>query len=117
MRRIIGSLYLSDDQRGGQILEENPKAQRPSDLDVVWLNGYGWPPTKVARCSLATWSARRPYWTWMKAGCNDAEIPPAQLLRDLAENGGKLTGNRHRRAEGMSYQIIHIRKEGSHSLL
>ncbi|WP_288959640.1 3-hydroxyacyl-CoA dehydrogenase, partial [uncultured Sulfitobacter sp.] len=28
-----------------KILEEN-KAQRPSDIDVVWLNGYGWPADK-----------------------------------------------------------------------
>jgi 3-hydroxyacyl-CoA dehydrogenase len=27
------------------ILEEN-KAQRPTDIDVVWLNGYGWPLDK-----------------------------------------------------------------------
>ena len=28
-----------------KILEEN-KAQRPSDIDIVWLNGYGWPADK-----------------------------------------------------------------------
>jgi 3-hydroxyacyl-CoA dehydrogenase len=27
---------------GAKILEEG-KAQRPSDIDVVWVNGYGWP--------------------------------------------------------------------------
>ena len=27
------------------ILEEN-KTQRPSDIDVVWINGYGWPLDK-----------------------------------------------------------------------
>jgi 3-hydroxyacyl-CoA dehydrogenase len=27
---------------GARILEEG-KAQRASDIDIVWLNGYGWP--------------------------------------------------------------------------
>ncbi|MEJ0043797.1 MAG: 3-hydroxyacyl-CoA dehydrogenase family protein [Rhizomicrobium sp.] len=27
---------------GAKILEEK-KAIRPSDIDVVWVNGYGWP--------------------------------------------------------------------------
>jgi 3-hydroxyacyl-CoA dehydrogenase len=27
---------------GAKILEEG-KAQRASDIDVVWINGYGWP--------------------------------------------------------------------------
>jgi 3-hydroxyacyl-CoA dehydrogenase len=30
---------------GAKILEEG-KAQRSSDIDVVWLNGYGWPADK-----------------------------------------------------------------------
>ena len=28
---------------GAKILEEG-MAQRASDIDVVWMNGYGWPP-------------------------------------------------------------------------
>jgi 3-hydroxyacyl-CoA dehydrogenase len=28
---------------GAKILEEG-KAIRPSDIDIVWINGYGWPP-------------------------------------------------------------------------
>ena len=28
-----------------KVLEEN-KAQRPSDIDVIWLFGYGWPKDK-----------------------------------------------------------------------
>jgi 3-hydroxyacyl-CoA dehydrogenase len=27
---------------GAKILEEG-KAQRASDVDIVWINGYGWP--------------------------------------------------------------------------
>ena len=27
---------------GAKILEEG-KAQRASDIDIVWINGYGWP--------------------------------------------------------------------------
>jgi len=40
------------------ILEEN-KAQRPSDIDVVWLNGYGWPLDKGARAVFVILSRSR----------------------------------------------------------
>ena len=71
------------------ILEEN-KAQRASDIDVIWSFGYGWPGDTGgpmfygdligAEKILATMRA-------LEAG-NDA-IKPAKTLTKLAERGGK----------------------------
>ena len=72
-----------------KILEEN-KAQRPSDIDVVWLNGYGWPADKGGpmfygdRVGAAAVLARME-----TLGAEDATFSPAQALRTLAETGGK----------------------------
>ncbi|MBT3142389.1 3-hydroxyacyl-CoA dehydrogenase [Falsiruegeria litorea] len=72
-----------------KILEEN-KAQRPSDIDVVWLNGYGWPADKGGpmfygdRVGAAAVLARME-----TLGAEDAAFSPAQALRTLAETGGK----------------------------
>ncbi|RBW60612.1 3-hydroxyacyl-CoA dehydrogenase [Phaeobacter gallaeciensis] len=72
-----------------KILEEN-KAQRPSDIDVVWLNGYGWPADKGGpmfygdRVGPAAVLARME-----TLGAEDAAFSPAQALRTLAETGGK----------------------------
>ncbi len=72
-----------------KILEEN-KAQRPSDIDVVWLNGYGWPADKGGpmfygdRVGAAAVLARME-----TLGAEDAAFSPAQALRALAETGGK----------------------------
>jgi 3-hydroxyacyl-CoA dehydrogenase len=38
----ISALRLSMINEGAKILEEG-KAQRASDIDIVWINGYGWP--------------------------------------------------------------------------
>ncbi len=35
---------------GAKILEEG-KAIRASDIDIVWINGYGWRSIAAARCS------------------------------------------------------------------
>jgi 3-hydroxyacyl-CoA dehydrogenase len=40
--RIIESLIYPMINEGLKILDEN-KAQRASDIDIVWLYGYGWP--------------------------------------------------------------------------
>ncbi len=72
-----------------KILEEH-KAQRPSDIDVVWLNGYGWPADKGGpmfygdRVGAAAVLARME-----TLGAEDAAFSPAQALRALAETGGK----------------------------
>mgnify|MGYP001082297507 FL=1 len=74
-----------------KILEEN-KAQRPSDIDVVWLNGYGWPADKGGPMFYGDMVGAQAVLDVMeKLGAQDPEFAPAELLRDLAANGGKFT--------------------------
>ena len=74
-----------------KILEEN-KAQRPSDIDVVWLNGYGWPADKGGPMFYGDMVGAQAVLDVMeRLGAEDPAFAPAQLLRDLAENGGKFT--------------------------
>ena len=37
------ALHLSDDQRRREDPRREGIAIRPSDIDIVWINGYGWP--------------------------------------------------------------------------
>ena len=74
-----------------KILEEN-KAQRPSDIDVVWLNGYGWPADKGGPMFYGDMVGAQAVLDVMeRLGAEDPAFAPAQLLRDLAENGEKFT--------------------------
>jgi 3-hydroxyacyl-CoA dehydrogenase len=74
-----------------KILEEN-KAQRPSDIDVVWLNGYGWPADKGGPMFYGDIVGAQAVLDVMeRLGAEDPAFAPAQLLRDLAKNGGKFT--------------------------
>ena len=74
-----------------KILEEN-KAQRPSDVDVVWLNGYGWPTDKGGPMHYGDMVGAKAVLARMeKLGAEDADFAPAQLLRKLASEGGKFT--------------------------
>ncbi|MEM9966860.1 MAG: 3-hydroxyacyl-CoA dehydrogenase NAD-binding domain-containing protein [Pseudomonadota bacterium] len=74
-----------------KILEEN-KAQRPSDIDVVWLNGYGWPADKGGPMFFGDMVGAATVLTRMeKLGAEDDEFAPAKTLRELATAGGKFT--------------------------
>lgn len=74
-----------------KILEEN-KAQRPSDIDVVWLNGYGWPADKGGPMFFADMVGAKAVLAKMEAlGRDDSSFAPAHTLRRLAESGGKFT--------------------------
>ncbi|WP_339764304.1 3-hydroxyacyl-CoA dehydrogenase NAD-binding domain-containing protein [uncultured Sulfitobacter sp.] len=74
-----------------KILEEN-KAQRPSDIDVVWLNGYGWPADKGGPMFYGDMVGAQAVLDVMeRLGAADPAFAPAQLLRDLAKSGGKFT--------------------------
>ncbi|MDF1726778.1 MAG: 3-hydroxyacyl-CoA dehydrogenase NAD-binding domain-containing protein [Sulfitobacter sp.] len=76
---------------GVKILEEN-KAQRPSDIDVVWLNGYGWPPDKGGPMFYGDMVGAAAVLEVMeRLGAEDAAFAPAETLRTLAANGGKFT--------------------------
>jgi len=74
-----------------KILEEN-KAQRPSDIDVVWLNGYGWPADKGGPMFYGDMVGAQAVLDVMeRLGADDPEFAPAELLRELARTGGKFT--------------------------
>lgn len=74
-----------------KILEEN-KAQRPSDIDVVWLNGYGWPPDTGGPMLYGDMvGAAAVLDTMERLGAEDSAFAPADTLRALAETGGKFT--------------------------
>jgi 3-hydroxyacyl-CoA dehydrogenase len=74
-----------------KILEEN-KAQRPSDIDVVWLNGYGWPADKGGPMFYGDMVGAQAVLDRMETlGAEDAAFAPADTLRKLAAEGGKFT--------------------------
>ncbi len=69
---------------GALILAEGI-AQRASDVDLVWLNGYGWP----------AWTGGIMYWadheglSKIASGLEQHGLPVAPLLAKLAGDGGK----------------------------
>ena len=69
---------------GALILDEGI-AQRASDIDLVWLNGYGWP----------AWTGGIMYWAdheglgKIVAGLETHGLPVAPLLAKLASEGGR----------------------------
>ncbi len=72
-----------------KILEEN-KAQRPSDIDIVWLNGYGWPADKGGPIWYGDMVGAKAVFDVMeRLGAENEMFSPAQTLRDLAASGGK----------------------------
>ncbi len=74
-----------------KILEEN-KAQRASDVDIVWLNGYGWPADKGGPMLYGDMVGAADVLETMEAlGADDDAFAPAETLRTLAANGGKFT--------------------------
>lgn len=74
-----------------KILEEN-KAQRPSDIDVVWLNGYGWPADKGGPMFYGDIVGAQAVLDRMETlGAQDPAFAPAETLRKLAASGGKFT--------------------------
>ena len=73
-----------------KILEEN-RAQRPSDIDVVWLYGFGWPADKGGPMYYADEvGAKRILAKMEELGSADPAYAPARTLRDLASNGGRI---------------------------
>jgi 3-hydroxyacyl-CoA dehydrogenase len=72
-----------------RILEDN-KAQRPSDIDVVWLNGYGWPADTGGPMFFADMVGAPAVLARMEIlGAEDPDFAPAETLRRLAADGGR----------------------------
>jgi len=78
---------------GARILEEGIAA-RPSDIDIVWVNGYGFPVGKGGPMfwadieGLKTVVERLDHW---HAKTGKAVFEPAASLRRLAETGGSFS--------------------------
>ena len=76
---------------GLRILEEK-KAQRASDIDIVWLNGYGWPADKGGPMLYGDMvGAGTVLATMERLGAADERFAPSATLRRLARDGGRFT--------------------------
>ncbi len=74
-----------------KILEEG-KAQRASDIDVVWLNGYGWPADKGGPMLYGDMvGAKAVLATMERLGAEDERFAPCETLKKLAREGGRFT--------------------------
>ena len=86
--QIIARLVHPMINESVKILEEG-KAQRPSDIDVVWLNGYGWPQDKGGPMYYGDMIGAAAVLETMEAlGAKDARFAPAAMLCELAASGG-----------------------------
>ncbi|MEO9969538.1 MAG: 3-hydroxyacyl-CoA dehydrogenase NAD-binding domain-containing protein [Hyphomonadaceae bacterium] len=74
-----------------KILEEG-KAQRASDIDIIWLNGYGWPADKGGPMLYGDMiGAEAVLETMEKIGAGNERFTPSKTLRRLAKDGGRFT--------------------------
>ena len=74
-----------------KIMEEN-KAQRASDIDVVWAYGYGWPGDKGGPMFYGDQvGADKVLAVMEKLAAQDPRFAPAETLKKLAAEGGKFT--------------------------
>ena len=91
---IVERLIFPMINEGARIIEEGI-VQRTSDIDVVWVTGYGWPiwrggPMYYADATgLATIRDRLALFA-QRSG--DPTLAPAKLIEELASTGGTLTG-------------------------
>ncbi len=81
---VARTLYTMVNE-GALILEEG-KAQRASDVDVVWIYGYGWP---VYRGGPMFW-AQSEGLSKVVAGLEKYGFTPAKSLKDAAASGGRI---------------------------
>jgi 3-hydroxyacyl-CoA dehydrogenase len=72
---------------GAAILEEG-MAQRPGDIDVTWLNGYGWPQDKGGPMFLADRiGLQRVLEVTERVSRTVSDIRVSRLLREMAGDG------------------------------
>jgi 3-hydroxyacyl-CoA dehydrogenase len=79
---------------GAKILEEG-KAQRASDIDIVWINGYGWPVYRGGPMFYADTIGLKTVLAKLKAfqAKFGDDFKPAPLLEKLAAEGGTFTNS------------------------
>jgi len=86
---IVERLIFPMINEGARILEEGIAA-RPGDIDVIWVNGYGWPVWRGGPMYYADTlglSHIRDRLHAMAEASGDADISPAPLLARLADEG------------------------------
>jgi 3-hydroxyacyl-CoA dehydrogenase len=72
-----------------KILEEG-KAQRAGDIDVIWLNGYGWPRDKGGPMYYGDTVGAQVILERMESlALTNERLAPAAALRKLASDGGR----------------------------
>ena len=86
---IIQRLNYPMINEGAKILEEGI-AQRPGDIDVIWVYGYGWPAWRGGPMHHADQVGLKTIRDWLaeqarKSG--DASLNPAPVLDRLAREG------------------------------
>ena len=89
---ILERLIYPMINEGAKILEEG-KAQRASDIDIVWINGYGWPVYRGGPMFYADTIGLKTVLARLKefqAKFGD-DFKPAGLLEKLAAEGGTFT--------------------------
>jgi 3-hydroxyacyl-CoA dehydrogenase len=91
---IFERMFYPMINEGARILEEGI-ATRPSDIDVIWINGYGWPawtggPMHYADNVGLKHIAERLNFYAEQSG--DASLRPAALLQRLADKGEGFSG-------------------------
>jgi 3-hydroxyacyl-CoA dehydrogenase len=84
-RSILDRLLLPMINEGAKILEEGI-ALRGSDIDLVWITGYGWP----AQTGGPMFHADAIGLTRVVDGLRHMGVEPAALLLKLASEGGSL---------------------------
>ena len=85
---IFERMFYPMINEGARILEEGI-ASRPSDIDVIWMNGYGWPSWTggpMHLCGQGRAEARiAERLDFYAERSGDETLRPAKLLRDLAK--------------------------------
>jgi 3-hydroxyacyl-CoA dehydrogenase len=89
-QEILERLVYPMINEGAKILEEKI-AQRASDIDVVWINGYGWPVYSGGPMFWADTIGAKTVWERLKAyqASGGDDYKPAALLQRLAAEGGR----------------------------
>ena len=89
---ILERLIYPMINEGAKILEEG-KAQRASDIDIVWINGYGWPVYRGGPMFYADDVGLKTVLAKLKdyQGKLGDDFKPAALLEKLAAEGGTFT--------------------------
>jgi 3-hydroxyacyl-CoA dehydrogenase len=89
-QEILERLIFPMINEGARILEEGIAA-RPSDIDVIWVYGYGWPVWRGGPMYYADRLGLAPIrekLAEIAARSNDERLEPAPLITRLAAEGG-----------------------------